>query len=192
MSKIFDALFPIVANYRMNKIIREKICPKNEKGEDIEPTGILAKVKNADMLSLEVIKEQYNETFRVKESLEDKAKTNVIGVTISITLIMGASGVLSVLNKKYPSPVLSWALFFLIVISVAYMATAGILVIRLLTNENEMYVVDLSSLASDEAKQRNDYDKRISQNRNKNIIRNNYILLPMNASGTPLCAFLLS
>lgn len=172
---LLDAVFPMVANYRANKVVRKKIHPKNENGEDIEPVGILSFIENADNLSLEIIKEQYNETFLQKEKLEDKAKTNIIGVTISITLIMGASGVLSTLNEKYPSPIFSWILFLLIMLSVAYMVTAGILVIRLLNNENVVYKVKLSSLAADELRLRDDYDKCISQNQNQNIIRNNYI-----------------
>lgn len=175
MGKFLDAVFPLVPLYRANKVVRQKIHPKNENGKDIEPSGILSFIENADNLSSEIIKEQYNETFKVKEKLEDKAKTNIIGVTISITLIMGASGVLSTLNKKYPSPIFSWILFFLIMFSVAYMVTAGILVIRLLNNENEVYIVELSSLAADEMRLRDDYDKCISQNQNKNTIRNNYI-----------------
>lgn len=114
MGKFLDAVFPLVPLYRANKVVRQKIHPKNENGKDIEPSGILSFIENADNLSSEIIKEQYNETFKVKEKLEDKAKTNIIGVTISITLIMGASGVLSTLNKKYPSPIFSWILFFLI------------------------------------------------------------------------------
>ena len=46
-----------------------------------------------------MLKEQYDETFNTKEKIEDKAKTNIIGISISITLIMGASGVLSILNS---------------------------------------------------------------------------------------------
>lgn len=85
---LLDAIFPVIPNCRANKIVRQRIHPKNENGEDIEPSGILSFIENADNLSLEIIKEQYNETFKVKEKLEDKAKTNIIGVTISITLII--------------------------------------------------------------------------------------------------------
>ena len=175
MGKIFDALFPMIANYRANSIVRKKIHPKDDDGNDIEPEGILSYVENSDRLDLKILKEQYDETFKAKEKIEDKAKTNIIGVSISITLIMGASGMLSELNNKYPFPVFSWATFALIVVSIAYMLIAGILVIRLLTNENEVYVVSLNSIASSGETLRNDYDKRISQNRNKNIIRNNYL-----------------
>ncbi|MFV0399619.1 MAG: hypothetical protein ACK5LX_03245 [Oscillospiraceae bacterium] len=175
MSKFFDAIFPMVANYNANKIVRDKMNPHNEAGEDIRPDGILAYIENSDKLTLDMIKEQYEDTFRTKDKLEDKAKTNIIGITISITLIMGASGVLSGLNEKYPVPVLSWILFALFVISVAYMLIAGLLVIRLLTNENEVCKVRLNSLASSEATLRDDYDKCISQNQRKNTIRNNYV-----------------
>lgn len=175
MGKIFDVTFPMIANYRDNSIVRKKIHPKDENGNTVEPDGILHYVENSDKLDLKTLKEQYDETFRVKEKIEDKAKTNIIGVSISITLIMGASGMLSELNNKYPLPIFLWATFALIVVSIAYMLIAGILVIRLLTNENEVYVVSLNSIASSGETLRNDYDKRISQNRNKNIIRNNYL-----------------
>jgi len=175
MGKILDAIFPMIANHKMNKILRSKLYPKNEAGEDIEPVGVLYYVDNADKLSLESLKEQYADTFEIKDKLEDKAKTNIIGITISITLIMGASGILSALNEKFPSPSLSWILFALFVITVAYMLIAGLLVIQLLISENEIFVVKLNSLASGEAKLRDDYDKCISQNQIKNTIRNNSV-----------------
>ena len=89
----------MIANHKTNKILCSKLYPKNEAGEDIEPVGVLYYVDNADKLSLESLKEQYADTFEIKDKLEDKAKTNIIGITISITLIMGASGILSALAK---------------------------------------------------------------------------------------------
>ncbi len=175
MGKIFDMVFPMIANHRDNSSVRKNIHPTDDTGKEIAPEGILSYIENSDKLDLKILKEQYDETFRTKEKIEDKAKTNIIGVSISITLIMGASGMLSVLNNKYPFPILSWVAFALIVVSIVYMLTAGILVIRLLTDENEVYVVSLNSLALDGETLRNDYDKCISQNRNKNIIRNNYL-----------------
>lgn len=173
MGKIFDAIFPMIANYRDNLKVRKKIHPTDDEGNKIEPEGILAHIENSNELDLKVLEDQYGETLRIKEKIEDKAKTNIIGISISITLIMGASGILSVVNDKYQLPILSWITFALMVVSIAYMLTAGILVIRLLTNENEVYVVNLNSLILGEEILRDDYDKCISQNRNKNTIRNN-------------------
>lgn len=175
MGKILDVVFPMIANHKANKALYEKIHPKNEAREDIKPAGVLCNVDNADKFSMETLKEQYAATFKTKDKLEDKAKTNIIGITISITLIMGASGILSTLNKKYSSLLLSWILFALFLITVAYMLTAGLLVIRLLISENEIYVVKLNSLASGGMELRDDYDMCISLNQIKNTIRNNHI-----------------
>jgi len=175
MGMLMDAVFPMIANHKMNKTVRKKMNPENETGEYIGPEGVLIHVKDPDALSIEILKEQYMGTLQVKDKLEDKAKTNIIGVSISITLIMGAYGVLSVLNEKYPYPVLSWIMFVLFVITVAYMLIAGILVIHLLISENEIYVVKLNSFASGGKILRDDYDICIAQNQRKNTIRNNYV-----------------
>lgn len=175
MNKVIDLVFPVISNCQANANLREKIHPKDENGQDIEPESILSYIENSDRINLDILKDRYDETFKTKEKIEDKAKTNIIGISISITLIMGASGILSVLNNKYLSPAVSWVAFVLIVVSIIYMLTAGILIIRLLTNENEVYMVTLSELASGGEILRDQYGKRISQNQNKNVIRNNYL-----------------
>lgn len=175
MNKVIDLVFPMISNCQANANLRKKIHPKDENGQNIEPESILSYIENSDLINLDILKGWYDETFKAKEKIEDKAKTNIIGISISITLIMGASGILSVLNNKYPSPAVSWVAFVLIVVSIIYMLTAGILIIRLLTNENEIYMVTLSELASGGEILRDQYGKRISQNQNKNVIRNNYL-----------------
>lgn len=175
MNKVIDLVFPMISNCQANAKLRKKIHPKDENGQDIEPESILSYIENSDLINLDILKGWYDETFKAKEKIEDKAKTNIIGISISITLIMGASGILSVLNNKYLSPAVSWVAFVLIVVSIIYMLTAGILIIRLLTNENEIYMVTLSELASGGEILRDQYGKRISQNQNKNVIRNNYL-----------------
>lgn len=174
MNKVIDLVFPMISNCQVNAKLRKKIHPKDENGQDIEPESILS-IENSDLINLDILKGWYDETFKAKEKIEDKAKTNIIGISISITLIMGASGILSVLNNKYLSPAVSWVAFVLIVVSIIYMLTAGILIIRLLTDENEIYMVTLSELALGGEILRDQYGKRISQNQNKNVIRNNYL-----------------
>ena len=175
MNKVIDLVFPMISNCQANAKLRKKIHPKDENGQDIEPESILSYIENSDLINLDILKGWYDETFKAKEKIEDKAKTNIIGISISITLIMGASGILSVLNNKYLYPAVSWVAFVLIVVSIIYMLTAGILIIRLLTNENEIYMVTLSELALGGKILRDQYGKRISQNQNKNVIRNNYL-----------------
>ena len=113
---------------------------------------------------------------RVKDKLEDKAKTNVMSVSISITLIMGASNFLSVVNKKFcQNPFISWLNFVLFIISVSYMLIAGIFVVRMLISENKKYVIALDKIVGDDNALKEEYSIRIAQNQYANIIRNNYV-----------------
>lgn len=92
ISRIIDVLFPMYANYKTNKSLRQKL--------EANDVGILSYMENAEDISTESLKQEYQETLRIKDKLEDKAKTNVVGITITITLIMGASNVLSAITKE--------------------------------------------------------------------------------------------
>lgn len=171
MSKIIDAIFPMYANHRDNKVLRRKLNAQ----EGNEPESLLCHIENAEAINTDVLKQQYDDTFRMKDKLEDKAKINVIGITIAITLIMGASGVLNTISEKFPMPVLQWLAFVLLAVAVSYLLIAGIIVVKVLIDENIFYTVSMNSFASNEATLRSDYDKRIIQNRTQNLIRNNSV-----------------
>ncbi|WP_270617836.1 hypothetical protein, partial [[Clostridium] innocuum] len=81
MKKILDIIFPFIGNWEAKKIIKGKMFPKNELGEETIPTGILTNIENSDKISVEELKEQYENTFKTKDKLEDKAKTNIGAVT---------------------------------------------------------------------------------------------------------------
>lgn len=98
MSKIINSILPTIPNKKAYKELQKELHPKNEAGEDIEPSGVLCYIEDSEKISLDSLKVQYADTYKAKDKLEDKAKTNIIGVSISITLIMGASGMLSVVN----------------------------------------------------------------------------------------------
>lgn len=167
INKIIDTLFPMYANYKTNKGLRQKL--------ETNDGGILSYMENAEDISTINLKQEYQETLRIKDKLEDKAKTNVVGITITITLIMGASNVLSAITKKYPMPVFQWIGFVLFVSAVSYMITAGILAIKVLIDENRIYVVDIGASVNDDANLRAEYDNCISKNRTTNLIRNNTV-----------------
>lgn len=171
MSKTVDVIFPMYANHRDNKVLRKKL----NAGEDNDPESLLCHIENAEAINTDVLKQQYDDTFRMKDKLEDKAKINVIGITIAITLIMGASGVLNTISEKFPIPVLQWLTFVLLAVAVIYLLIAGIIVVKVLIDENIVYTVSLNSFASNVATLRSDYDKCIVQNRTQNLIRNNSV-----------------
>lgn len=167
ISRIIDVLFPMYANYKTNKSLRQKL--------EANDVGILSYMDNAEDISTESLKQEYQETLRIKDKLEDKAKTNVVGITITITLIMGASNVLSAITKKYPMPIFQWIGFVLFVSAVSYMITAGILAIKVLIDENRIYVVDIGTTVRADANVRVEYDRCITKNRTTNLIRNNTV-----------------
>jgi hypothetical protein len=192
MNKIFDIIFPFYENWKAKKIIETKMFPKNEQGKDLMPTGILDGIESSDKISTEKLKELYDKTIKTKDKLEDKAKTNIIGITISISLIVGASGLLSFINTKFENSFITLLAIVLLIASVAYMIFAGLFVIHMLIGENETYNVNLSSIANDKELLRDDYDKCIAQNRRKNIIRNNYVFTSYACIRNSLaCLFLL-
>lgn len=175
MNKIVDIIFPFYANWKAEKIIKTQMFPQNEQGEDTVSTGILKGIENPNNISTETLKELYNDTFKTKDKLEDKAKINIIGITVSVSLIVGATGLLSSINTKFENSLIALCTSALLLIaSVAYTILSGWLVIHMVIDENETYNVGIIEKTKVE-KLRDDYDKCIAQNQRKNIIRNNYI-----------------
>ena len=68
MITLRDAVFPLYDNWRVNKKLREKL--KNEE-------GILPYIENADRVTTEQLKEEYDNAIWTKDKLEDKDKTIV-------------------------------------------------------------------------------------------------------------------
>lgn len=168
MSKAFVIAFPIIANKNDNDKLREKLSLKY-------PQSILDDIYNSDSISIDTLKGIYDDTMHTKDRLEDKAKINIVGITIAITLIMGASNILTAIYEKYPYPLFSGIVSILFVFAVAYLFIAGILAIKVFVDENRIYVINLSSFATGETALREDYGECISQNQKQNLIRNNNI-----------------
>ena len=90
MNRILDIIFPPCESCKANTIIKSRMFPKDESGISIKASGILEQVDNPENISTEVLKELYEQTFNIKNKLEDKAKSNIIGITISVSLIVGS------------------------------------------------------------------------------------------------------
>lgn len=162
--KILEFVFPMIYNYKANGILRNKLKNSDD--------SVFNNVENPKSITTDILKDEYLDTLKTKDKLEDKAKTNVVGITIAITLIMGASTIITSIDNKFNNKVIQWCAFILFCVAVLYMLYAGIEAIKILINENEIYTVQLNNIA-DEEKLRNDYDKCIVNNRIKNLIRNN-------------------
>lgn len=171
MSKVRDAIneclfqvIPCIKNYKANKIVRKNIE---------NPQSVLNSVGNPNVISIDVLKNQYTDEIYAKDKLEAKVKTNLIGITIAITLILGASGILETIYEKSAHPSIFWIVFVLLISATIYLIGAGWLSIKVLFDENTIHLVDLNSFVVGEAALREEYGKCISQNRDRNRIRNN-------------------
>ncbi len=162
---ILEFIFPMIYNYKTNKILHNKLG-------NLDGSSIFKDVENPELITTDILKDEYSNTLKTKDKLEDKAKTNVVGITIAITLIMGASSIITSINEKFDNKVIQWCAFVLFCVAVLYMLYAGIVAIKILINENEIYTVQLNNIANEE-RLRSDYDKCIVSNRIKNLIRNN-------------------
>lgn len=165
MWKVIEELIPSIANYCSNKKIRNKI----KKKDDLDFPSKDAILEN---ITIQELKNLYDSDLRWKDKLEDKAKTNVIGVTISVTLIMGAYTLIQYISSKFGNSVLFWIGFALFILSVAYMLEAGIHAIHVLTVENVIYY---PTPGHEEEELKNNLNLQIGLNRAQNTLRNNFV-----------------
>ncbi len=166
--KLLAAILPIIDLHSANKKIKEHIS-------NADPNGILGGIENSDNITITVVKDYYESSLESKDSFEGKAKTNVLGITVAISIISSASGLLNSIYSKYCNEWFSWISCFLILISVLYMITAGVLSVQVLGDKNIIYVVDVASFAQGDLVLRSDYSKCTQKNRFQIIIRSNYI-----------------
>ena len=168
LQSIIGQVFPSISTRKANKQLKEKI-------NSTESQSNRAFMDNFDEIPIESFRQKYAEAFEVKNKFEDKAKTNVIGITIAITVIMGASGLTGELISKYPSFILHWLSFAILLAAIIYLLVSGIDAIKVLFNENEMSIVDLPDLGADDVDTKEKYDNCTNRNINRNIVRNNIV-----------------
>ena len=156
-----DAIFPIYDDIKLKRKLKKRL----EK-DDIDT--VLNTVSNPVAVNVDTLKESLEYEKNRKDKFEDKAKVNVIGVTLAISLIMGTSDIIGSIRSIFPGE--KYVIIIVLALGVLYMLLAGITVIEVLINENEFY-----SPPEDKIKNQFEIDKCIGQNRIKNMIRNNAV-----------------
>ncbi len=166
---ILNKLFPFAENGNNNKKLTikiEKLLKDEEK---------LVYMEGYSNLKLDALKDFYNDSFDIKNKLEDKAKLNIACLTISISLILGLSTLIGKINESIDMLWIKFAVVVVSAIALLYMILAGILSIAVLIKHNDVYKVKPCDFTRDEEIQKKAYALNTELNVNKNIIRNNYI-----------------
>ncbi len=153
---IFFALLPFAeacfANKKINKLIA------NLENKELEQS------KNFKELQTE-----YENTYKRKDKFEDKAKINIISVTITITLIMSSFTIIKEFMRSQNYFWLNYIAITLFVFAVFYMIIAGINAFSLLMDKNTVYLSKLNETDLEEIEQ------AVTGNNYYNSIRNNLV-----------------
>ena len=80
---ILYIVIPVLENKTINNTLRKEIENNNEKDEEKLQTP-LSTAENPDAITLEKLKKQYDDALKTKDKFEDKAKTTIVCVTISV------------------------------------------------------------------------------------------------------------
>lgn len=168
---VLTPLVPVLGNFKANNKLRKKLNNNPGQGEESLQTP-LSESSNPDAITVENLKEQYIDALKTKDKFEDKAKATIICVTISVSLIMGASGLLNTVASHFDFPLVKWLSYVLFLYAVLSMILAAIMDIKVLVDENTVFTVPADC---PEEEIRETYDIYVGKNFTQNLIRNNYV-----------------
>lgn len=172
---IKDNIFPFWGNYKANKKIMTKISAIYE--TDIENIN-LSNLNCAGDLSrvpLKIAEKTYNETLDRKKTIEDKAKINVLGVTIFTSLVTALSTSIIKIYSVIENNVIRYIVFIIVVAAIIYMLYGGILALEVLMNKNKIYLLNEDEQILNKRLRKKIYGRNIDLNGYSNLIRTNYI-----------------
>lgn len=154
-------IIPVIEVISANKKLKEKI--------KYQIVDIPEKIEEID---IKCLKEDYQSAIDTKNRLEDKAKTIIAALTISITLILNLSKIIETISDKYEIQSVNILIFVLALLAIVYMLMAGIMAIQVLIKENVLYPISLMERSKND---KSSIYKKTQLNNNQNLIRNNII-----------------
>lgn len=172
---IIGNVFPAYGNRAASKMIMEKINdifnkdPNNINLKDLHCASDLSKVP------LNIVEKTYHEALERKKTIEDKAKINIFGVTIFISLITALSTSIVNLYSRLANNVVKYVFFIIGISAILYMLFGGLLALEVLMNKNTIYIINEDEQIVKKNIRKKIYAKLIDLNGYYNIIRNNYI-----------------
>lgn len=146
--EIMHLFFPLLRLNRANKIVDEKIV-------QLENGAItFSYMLGHENLSPELAEKYLTKTFEARKSLEDKAKANVFGVTIAVSLIVGFSQIFTNTNFHASGLVFKIIAVLLVLYSLVSVTIGTILSLLVLGKYNRIYDVFPEDANSGDDKQK--------------------------------------
>jgi hypothetical protein len=168
LTKVVDFLIPILQSCRANK----KIVARMPSVGSSEPLRYMA--------SYESLTLQEAENFHIKsteqmESLENKARISLMGITIAISIITGLATSLFSLSSGHFSFIMKLPIVILSVLSVGYMSMAGWAALKVLGEVNEVDQLSPEDIKLPEREKLKRIAIYTERNTNRNLMRNNLV-----------------
>ena len=163
--KILGILLPFYDNFKALKKIEDR--QQNILNINYFDDKITKEFSDVvDQYNFKTIKELYKLTIEGKGKLEDKAKTLVVSVTIAVPFSINGINVVNKIENESIRNLCS----LIFILAVSFMIIAGILSIKVFTEQIKLYTVN-------ETKRELyfEYKRAIILNRLSNVIKNNYI-----------------
>jgi hypothetical protein len=126
MMKLLNWIFPLWNLVNANKKINKKM--KNFKVNLEDEEFFSEFMRDCQNIHFEQVQSIFNNTIENRKSLEEKAKTNILIVTVAITVILGLSSLLfSIPEKVSNNSLVIFMIGILFLISLIYMIIGSIL-----------------------------------------------------------------
>lgn len=148
VKEIMLLFFPLLRLKRANKIVDEKI-KQLENG-----ASTFSYMLGYEKLSPELAEKYLTKTFEARKSLEDKAKANVFGVTIAVSLIVGFSQIFTNTNFHTSGLAFKSITVLLVLYSLVSVTIGTILSLLVLGKYNRIYDVFPEDANSGDNKQK--------------------------------------
>lgn len=171
--RIVHAVFPYFENRAANKILLKKIEKIQSRLSYNDEDSVLKEFNSPEKIDVKVLEDRLEDNQHRMERLEDKAKIQVVGITIAISIIIGAAGKLQDIARVCAP--LRWAIFVLLVISVIYMACSGLYAYYTLTDMNLFFYPPNNISEMEDKEKKEMLNAVIAKNQFQNMIRNNEI-----------------
>lgn len=175
--KIIYTIIPHFCSWNANKKIEKKIPNEKDEYKDESRKLLYASMFSPDEklenLGLSNLKELYKNENERKTNFENKAKTNVMAVTIAVTLILGAFSMIQNIVSKYKYYGVNVLTVVLFSVAVLYMLGAGIVSINVIVEKTIVQKINYG--LKDLNQKKEDYYFSIAVNRAYNMMRNNSI-----------------
>lgn len=166
-------IIPSIQKNKAKKAIQKKIGSIGEQLPFSDDMSILKEFESPERADLDLLKSMLEDNRHRMERMEDKAKVQIAGITIAISIIFGVAGNLK--DIVHDSSYFKWVVFVVLLLSVIYMFSAGLNAINMLINNNTFHYLPSNISERDDGDKRRAYNAAIVKNQLQNTLRNNEI-----------------